>query len=83
MAQHWLRCDVRKGMFSDEKVVVIRTQTGEAASFFVPSERVEGPIDQEGRVRVRVFKENSRAWAVVPNENQTVVPVDESQLVAV
>ena len=82
MSERWLRCDVRKGMFSDEKVVVIKTTTGDVVSFFVPAERVNGNIDHEGQVKVRFFREDSRAWAVVPNENQTVVAVDESQLVS-
>ncbi len=80
MLERWLRCEVRKGMFSDELVVVITSVTGEATAFFVPRERVEGD-KSDGRVRVRAFSEHSRAWAVVPNETQTVVAVDESQFV--
>ena len=81
MAERWLRCEIRKGMFSDERVVVIRVSTGESASFFVPQEWVMGSEGQEGQVKVRAFKEDSRAWAIVPNESQTVLAVDESQFV--
>lgn len=81
MAERWLRCEVRKGMFSDEMVVVIKVQSGEVASFFVPRESVLGNENQEGRVKVRTFKEKSGALAIVPNESQTVVAVDESQFV--
>lgn len=80
MAERWLKCVVLKGMFSDEVTVVITTRTGERASFFVPTERVHGSEGQEGRVRVRTFEQDSNSWAVVPNETQSIVPVDESQL---
>ena len=80
MSERWLRCEIRKGMFSDERVIVITTPTGEVAAFFVPREWVEG-TDRDGRVKVRTFKEDSRAWAIVPNESQTIVAVDESQFV--
>lgn len=82
MSDQWLRCEVRKGMFSDERVVVIRTESGEEASFFVPRESVTGDLDQEGRVQVQMLKDNSRAWAVVPNESRTIIPVSESEFVA-
>lgn len=81
MSDRWLRCDVRKGMFSDEVVVMIRTTSGEFASFFVPTERVSGHADHQGRVQVRAFTEDSQSWAVVPNDNQSIVPVDESEFV--
>jgi hypothetical protein len=81
MGERWLRCVVRQGMFSDELVVVIKILSGESASFFVPKERVIGQADQEGQVKVRAFQEDSRAWAVVPNETQTILAVDESQFV--
>ncbi len=81
MADRWLRCEIRKGMFSDEMVVVIKVVSGESASFFVPREWVMGNEGQEGRVKVRAFKEDSRAWAIVPNESQTILAVDESQFV--
>ncbi|HET6248588.1 MAG TPA: hypothetical protein VFE47_12880 [Tepidisphaeraceae bacterium] len=82
MAERWLRCHVRKGMFSDEMVVVIKILSGETASFFVPREWVSGDENREGQVKVRTFMENSHAWAIVPNESQTVVAVDASQLIA-
>jgi hypothetical protein len=79
MSERWLNCTVFKGMFSDELVVVIRTKSGEAVSFFVPSERVNRIKDEQGQVRVRTFQEKADSWAVVPNETQSVVSVDESQ----
>jgi hypothetical protein len=48
MSERWLRCIVRKGMFSDEMVVVIKILSGEPVSFFVPRERVAGEEGQEG-----------------------------------
>ncbi len=82
MSERWLRCLVRKGMFSDEMVVVIKILSGEPASFFVPREWVTGKEGQEGQVKVRAFSEQSRAWAIVPDESQTILAVDESQFVA-
>ena len=81
MSDRWLRCVIRKGMFSDEKTVVIRILSGEDASFFVPREWVQGVEDHEGQVKVRAFHDNSLAWAVVPDETQSIVAVDESQFV--
>jgi hypothetical protein len=83
MFEKWLRCRIFKGMFSDELAVQIM-QKGEPQEFsvFVPKDKVQGRIDAEGRVRVRVFHRGDVAWAVLPTENQTTVPVDESQLSA-
>ena len=76
MSEEWLRCVVQKGMFSDEQLVLIVTATGESVAFFVPKDQI-----RENRVRVRSFSENSRRWAVVPNENQSIVAVEDSELV--
>ena len=77
MSDKWLRCGVQQGMFSDEMVVVIKTLSGEEVSFFVPKEQV-----QAGKVMVRTFKQGTRAWAVIPNDSQSIIPVDESELAA-
>lgn len=77
MSEKWLRCGVLQGMFSDEMVVVIKTLSGEEVSFFVPKQQVEA-----GRVMVRTFKQGTRAWAVIPNDSQSIIPVDESELAA-
>ena len=80
MTQSWLKCRIVKGMFSDELTVVIRSQDGEAISAFVPKDRVEGKVEAAGRVKVRVFESTGQKFAVLPNENQTVISIDESEL---
>ena len=80
MDERWLRCKVLQGMFSDELGVLITTVSGDSISVFVPKERVRGSLDQEGRVQIRSFQSESKWWAVLPNESQTIVPVDAGQL---
>jgi hypothetical protein len=80
MAERWLRCDVVQGMFSDELAIVYSLQ-GKKISFFVPKDEVIGGINSEGKVKVRVFHQDNVPWAVLPNENQTVIPIDEADLV--
>lgn len=80
MTQHWLNCEITKGMFSDEVTVVIRAHDGEKVAAFVPRDRVDGHVEERGRVKVRVFENVGRRFAVLPNESQTVVDVDDSQL---
>ncbi len=45
----FLKCEVRRGMFSDERVVIVRHADGETESFFVPESAVN-----EARSVVRV-----------------------------
>lgn len=81
MNEQWLRCTVQDGMFSDEVAVTYRPAQHAAReySFFVPRSSVRL---EEGRVKVRVFREGQVAWAVFPNETQSLVAVDESDLIA-
>jgi hypothetical protein len=80
MGERWLLCKIVKGMFSDELAVLVRTTSGEEVSVFVPRDRVQGSVDEEGRVKIRSFEAQSKLWAVLPNETQTVIPVDAGQL---
>jgi hypothetical protein len=82
MTQSWLKCKIVKGMFSDELTVVIRAHDGETISAFVPKDRVDGKEEAAGRVKVHVFESTGQKFAVLPNENQTVISVDESELAA-
>ena len=81
MTESKLKCQIFKGMFSDEVAVRIHAITGEI-SFFVPRDSVQGDIETQGTVRVRVFKENGHSWAQLPTENQTTIAVDDAQLVS-
>ena len=83
MADNWfLRCQVHKGMFSDEVAVEVSQLSGQPSSFFVPKAEVVGGINQKGQVRVRVFRQNNTAWAVLPTENPMEIPVKEADLIA-
>lgn len=83
MFDAWLKCFVFKGMFSDELAVKVSELQGQEASFFVPKSLVRGDVDQEGKVKVRVYREGSTAWAVLPTENRAAIPVREADLVSV
>lgn len=82
MFERWLRCKIFKGMFSDELAIQCATPGAPAtfASVFVPKDFVRGSVDQQGQVKVLFFREGDVAWAVLPTENQLVVPVDETDL---
>jgi len=47
----FLKCEVRPGMFSDERVVTVKEADGELESFFVPKDAV---IEDRSVVRVQV-----------------------------
>jgi hypothetical protein len=73
----WLKCTITKGMFSDEFTVIVRTRNGENVSVFVPKEAAE---EREGRVKVRVAECGGRSLAWLPDEHQSVVDVESSDL---
>ena len=73
-----LKCSVRKGMFSDESVVEIRTADGKDLSFFVPVEKVR----QGGKVEVRVVRKGGKIWATLPTADpQNAILVHTTDLV--
>jgi 3-dehydroquinate synthase class II len=72
----WLACQISRGMFSDERSVVVQTIHGNV-SLFVPVDSVD---DKEQRVRVRVLEEGTQAVAVMPDEHQSIVNVNSSEL---
>lgn len=76
----WLKCIISKGMFSDEFTIVVQTHNGDKVSVFVPRESAD---DQQGRVRVRVIQGQGTTMAVLPDENQSVVEVESSDLIPV
>lgn len=73
----WLKCEIAKGMFSDEFTVIVRTLGGEKVSVFVPKTDAQ---EQQRRVRVRVAELQGRAFAWLPDEHQSVVAVDSADL---
>jgi len=82
MFEQWLRCNIFKGVFSDEVTVQIQPKEGKPSAFIVSRDQVVGEYDRAGQVRVRVYQEGSTSWAVLPTDNRTIIPVDESELVA-
>lgn len=73
----WLKCKIQKGMFSDERTVTVHTRGGEPIAVFVPSAAAD---DRNSRVRVRAFHGQGRAVAILPDEHQSVIDVEESDL---
>jgi hypothetical protein len=73
----WLTCQVNKGMFSDECTVIVRTIHGDLVSLFVPRDTID---EQKHRVRVRVIQNGPRVVAVMPDENQSIINVNSSEL---
>ena len=74
----WLKCKIAKGMFSDEYTVIVRTRSGEDISVFVPKDAAE---EDRGRVRVRVAERMGHTVALLPDEHQSVVDVESSDLI--
>jgi hypothetical protein len=73
----WLRCEVNKGMFSDELTVTVKTRSGESVAVFVPRQAAD---DQNKRVRVNAFQTDGDYLAVLPDVQQSVIHVDERDL---
>ena len=81
MERKWLRCHILKGMFSDERVVVVNRIDGKSTSAFVPTNAVRGRVDEEGQVEVDVFADRGATWAVLPTEYRETLPVNIGDLV--
>ncbi len=73
----WLKCTIAKGMFSDEVTVIIRTRSGENVSVFVPKYATE----TNDRVKVRVVERAGHTVALLPDEHQSVVDIESTELV--
>ncbi len=74
-----LKCQVSKGMFSDERAVTCRSRAGEV-SVFVPQDMVH---EQNGSSTVSVrAKPLQSAWlAILPTEDALAIVVDARDLV--
>lgn len=77
MGEGWLNCEVENGMFSDESVVVFTTSGGEQVSYFVPKSEVK-----DHQVKVRLLQEGGNYWVILPNEDQSIVPVSRGMVAA-
>jgi hypothetical protein len=76
----WLRCQIAKGMFSDEKAVTYSSRDGTKISVFVPEKFVEPISESTGRVKVSVFTKGSQTWAVLPNDSRDEVLVGNDDI---
>lgn len=77
MQDQWLVCGIDKGMFSDELTV----EYGDY-SFFVAKDFVQAVQPGRAKVRVRVFEESGKVWAVLPTEDRAMIAVEQRDLVA-
>lgn len=57
-----LKCVVRRGMFSDERVIIVNRPDGETESFFVPKSTVN---ESRSTVRVEIAKKNGAPGTLV------------------
>ena len=73
----WLKCEIDKGMFSDEVTVTIRISSGEAIAVFVPKQAAD---HQKNLVRVDAFEQQDNTIAVLPDEHHSVVDVSAADL---
>lgn len=77
MTEYWLRCSVHAGMFSNERMVKV----SDGLSFFVDVDRVQGQVNQPGKVKVRLLKKSDDIfWAIMPTEDIAVVQVPKDQM---
>lgn len=73
----WLRCEVSKGMFSDERVVAVRTRNEGQREFFVPQDEVR---EDTPAVRVKAYVYDGGLWALIPTCQPEPVPIHDSDL---
>lgn len=69
----WLRCQLDKGMFSDEMAVTYPPQGEWQKSVFVDRNAVQGGAGDVGKVRVTVMRRNGSIIAVLPSPNRDMV----------
>jgi hypothetical protein len=73
----WLKCDVKKGMFSDELTVTVQTRSGEAIAVFIPRQAAD---DQKNLVKVETFEQGGNMVAILPDDHRSVVDVNAFDL---
>ena len=75
MHDAWLKCEVHKGMFSDERAIVYRWRDGREESTWVPADKVRGENGTIGAVRVKVYELDGVEWAMLPTDySDSIVP---------
>lgn len=76
----WLKCRVFKGMFSNERTIVVRVKGNHPSEFIVPDHAVQ-QHNHESRVRVKVLNRSDATWVVLPTTDHESVPVEDTELV--
>jgi hypothetical protein len=76
MNERLLQCKVDEGMFSDENVVTFDALDGHQVAFFVPKSKIS-----DNCVKVKLMIDGNHYLAVMPNEDQSIVPI-HSNIVA-
>ena len=82
-ASHWLRCQLNRGMFSDEAAVTYPAEGRTICSVFVPLSDVRGEPEASsvGAVRVNVLRLDEKTLAaILPTSDRAVVAVQENDL---
>lgn len=74
----WLKCKVLKGMFSDERAVVVHRRGNGSVQFFVPASSTRG----DEWVRVKVFSRSDGSWAEMPTPQRDSVPIAPEEIVS-
>lgn len=76
MEDAWFKCQVRKGMFSDERLITYRLTNGEEYSDWVPADKVRGENAPNGAVRVKAYELDGVLWVMLPTDySDSIVPV--------
>lgn len=79
MGNAWLRCRVSGGMFSNERIVIVRRTNKGPDQFFVPDSTVrEETPGNGGMVQVRKV---SDPWVELPTNHKDLIPVHKEDLV--
>jgi len=81
MRRSWLKCQVLKGMFSDERTVIVRRKDNGTIEFIVSETFVNDTDPDAGKVEVTVIERGGQKWAVLPTSYRESIPVDDSELV--
>ena len=78
--QKWLRCNLDRGMFSNEMAVTYPTSGTARASVFVPTSDVSGNPGELGKVRVTVVTRGGNLLAILSTSYSDSVTVSETDL---
>ena len=76
----WLRCQLDKGMFSDEMAVTYPPQGKWQKSVFVERQSVLGNAGDIGKVRVSVLRKDDSILAVLPSPEGDIVYVNAEDI---